>query len=383
MSLIVNTNVASLNAQRALSVTNHSLQRSYEKLASGLRITRAGDDAAGLAVSERMRATIRSLEQSSRNTQDGVSLVQTAEGAYNEVHGILGRMRELAVQSSNGTLLAADRANLNEEFSALSAEITRIANSTNFNGVSLLAGNGTVTLQIGTGTTAGTDTLDVSFFNSTATGLGVNSSPDKFVSGSFASSSTAMGAAGDVVLNFAAGFGGGSATIAVVATDTVADVAAKINNAGISGVSASLVTNADGTVSISMSGIKDKLASVAVDAALDGVLGGLETEIAGSGIDVSNVTNAQAAIAAIDLAIGSVSTNRAKLGALQNRLEAAARDIENRTENLVSAESRIRDVDVAKETARLTRNQILQQAGVAVLAQANQSPQAALSLLRG
>lgn len=383
MSLVVNTNVASLNAQRSLNVNNMSLQKSYEKLASGLRIVRAGDDAAGLAVSERMRATIKSLDQAGRNTQDGVSLVQTAEGAYNEMHGILGRMRELAVQSSNGTLTSSDRANLNEEFTALSSEVTRIANSTNFNGLSLLSSNSTVTLQVGTGTTAGTDTLDVSLFNSTATALGVNSSPDKFVSGSFASSSTAIGASGNITLNFSAGYGGGSTVIAVGAADTVADVASKINGAGIQGVSAALETNADGSVSIVMSGTTTKVSSVAVDAGLGAGLGGLTTEISGSGIDVANVTNAQASIGAIDLAINSVSTNRAKLGALQNRLESASRDIDNRMENLVAAESRIRDVDVAKETARLTRGQILQQAGVAILAQANQSPQAALSLLRG
>jgi len=383
MGLVVNTNVASLNAQRSLNVTNAQLQKSFERLSSGLRINRAGDDAAGLAISERMRSTIRSLEQAQRNTDDGVSLVQTAEGAYNEVHSILGRMRELGVQSSNGTLTSADRANVNEEFTALSGEITRIANSTNFNGISLLSSNSTTTLQVGSGTTAGTDTLDVSLFNSTATALGVNSSPDKFVSGSFASGSTVVAGAGDITLNFDAAYGGGSATISVGATDTISDVVGRINNAGISGVSASLATNADNTVSIVLEGTKDKVSTLVADAGLGAGLNAMETEISGSGVDVTTVAKAQASVQAIDLAINTVSTNRSKLGAIQNRLESANRDTANRMENLVAAESRIRDVDVAKESARLTRNQILQQAGVAILSQANQSPQAALSLLRG
>ncbi len=384
MGLVVNTNVASLNAQRSMNVSNAQLQKSFERLSSGLRINRAGDDAAGLAISERMRSTIKSLEQAQRNTDDGVSLVQTAEGAYNEVHSILGRMRELGVQSSNGTLTSADRANVNEEFTALSNEVTRIANSTNFNGIQLLNANSTTTLQVGSGTTAGTDTLDVGLFNSTATALGVNSSADKFVSGSFASGSTVVGGAGgNITLNFDAAYGGGSSTIAVAGTDTISDVVGKINNAGISGVSASLVTNADTSVSIVLSGTKDKVSSLAADAGLGAALNGMETEISGSGIDVTTVAKAQASVQAIDLAINAVSTNRSKLGAIQNRLESANRDTANRMENLVAAESRIRDVDVAKESARLTRNQILQQAGIAILSQANQSPQAALSLLRG
>jgi flagellin len=384
VGLVVNTNVASLNAQRSMNVSNAQLQKSFERLSSGLRINRAGDDAAGLAISERMRSTIKSLEQAQRNTDDGVSLVQTAEGAYNEVHSILGRMRELGVQSSNGTLTSADRANVNEEFTALSNEVTRIANSTNFNGIQLLNANSTTTLQVGSGTTAGTDTLDVGLFNSTATALGVNSSADKFVSGSFASGSTVVGGAGgNITLNFDAAYGGGSSTIAVAGTDTISDVVGKINNAGISGVSASLVTNADTSVSIVLSGTKDKVSSLAADAGLGAALNGMETEISGSGIDVTTVAKAQASVQAIDLAINAVSTNRSKLGAIQNRLESANRDTANRMENLVAAESRIRDVDVAKESARLTRNQILQQAGIAILSQANQSPQAALSLLRG
>lgn len=274
MSLVANTNVASISAQRSLSVTQSSLQKSFERLASGMRIVRAGDDAAGLAISERMRARTRSLEQAGRNTQDGISLVQTAEGALNEVQNMMSRMRELAVQSANGTLTTSDQASLDSEFQQLGAEITRIANSTDFNGTTLLNAASTVTIQVGAGTTAGTDTIDVTLADSTETGLSINT------------------------------------------------------------------------------------------------------------LDVTSTANANAAITALDTAMDTVSTTRSNLGAVQNRLESAARNTATQIENLTAAESRIRDVDVAKETAMLTRNQILQQAGVSILSQANQAPQAALSLLR-
>ncbi|MBL4850133.1 MAG: flagellin FliC [Planctomycetes bacterium] len=274
MSLIVNTNVSSLNAQRSLGVNQASLQKTFEKLSSGLRINRAGDDAAGLGISERMRARTRSLEQASRNTQDGVSLVQTAEGALNEVHSMLTRMRELSVQSANGTLGAADQDNLQTEFSALTSELTRIGNATDFNGKTLLASAQTVTIQVGAGTIAATDTIDIVLSDNTAVGLAVDT------------------------------------------------------------------------------------------------------------LDIGSAGNANAAITALDLAIDSVSTTRAGLGAVQNRLEAAMRNTDVQVENLTAAESRIRDVDVARESARMTRGNVLQQAGVAILSQANQAPQAALSLLR-
>jgi len=274
MALVVNTNVSSLNAQRSLGVNQASLQRTFEKLSSGLRITRAGDDAAGLGISERMRARVRSLEQASRNTQDGVSLVQTAEGALNETHSMLTRMRELSVQSANGTLSTADQDNLDTEFQALATEMTRIAGATDFNGTTLLNAAQTITIQVGAGTVAATDTIDIALTDNSAATLGVGALD--------------IGAGGDPL----------------------------------------------------------------------------------------------AAITAIDTAIASVSTTRAGLGASQNRLEAAMRNTDVQVENLTAAESRIRDVDVARESAKMTRGNVLQQAGVAILSQANQSPQAALSLLR-
>lgn len=274
MGLRVNTNVASVNAQRNLVNTTDRLNRSLERLSSGLRITRASDDAAGLAISERFRAEIRSLAQAQRNANDGVSMLQIAEGALNETSGILIRLRELAIQSANGTLGSGERNTLNDEFQALVGEISRIAAVTEFNGTQVLNGGSgvSVTFQIGTNNTAN-DRITVTGVDATASGVGV------------------------------------------------------------------------------------------------------------SGLSITTVSGAQAALSSIDAAIDTVSNLRAQFGAAQNRLESAIRSIAVAIENTTAAESRIRDVDVASETAELTRNQVLQQAGVAVLAQANVSTQAALRLL--
>ena len=274
MGLRINTNTASLNAQRNLMQSTTDLQRSLERLSSGLRITRASDDAAGLAISERMRADIRSLQQAQRNGLDGVSMLQVGEGALNEVNGILVRLRELAIQSSNGTLGAGERATLNTEFSLLVEEIDRIAAVTEFNGTALLDGTLTaVDFQVGIDNTAN-DRITVTGVDATATSLGV------------------------------------------------------------------------------------------------------------SALGVDTQSGAQAALSALDTAIDNVSTLRAQFGTAQNRLESTIRSIAVAVENTAAAESRIRDVDVASETANLTRNQVLQQAGIAVLAQANVSSQNALALLQ-
>lgn len=272
MGLRINTNVFSLNAQRNLSVHTSKLGKSFERLSTGLRVASASDDAAGLAISERLRARTRSLEQASRNANDGISLVQTAEGALDETSNLLVRMRELAVQASNGTLTSADKTTLNEEFTALRSEIDRIASSTTFNGTNLLSSSSSIAIQVGSGTTSGTDTINVTFSSATASSLGLSS------------------------LNISSG--------------------------------------------------------------------------------------ASAAITAVDTAINSVSSQRGGLGATQNRLSSTIRNLDVQVENLSAAESRIRDVDVARETANLTRNSILQQAALGVLSQANLQPQSALSLLQ-
>ncbi|MFQ5416764.1 MAG: flagellin [Myxococcota bacterium] len=274
MGFRVNTNVAALNAQRNLLNTTSSLNRSLERLSSGLRITRASDDAAGLALSEGFRAEIRSLIQAQRNGLDGISMLQVAEGALNETSGNLIRMRELAIQSANGTLGTAERATLNAEFQDLSAEITRLANVTEFNGTTIINDStASISFQVGVNNTAN-DVIAVSGVDATATGLAIN---------------------------------------ALVITD---------------------------------------------------------------------VATSQSALATLDTAISTVASQRGSFGTAQNRLESTIRSLSIAVENSSAAESRIRDVDVAVETANLSRLQVLQQAGVAVLAQANVSQQAALSLLQ-
>jgi flagellin len=267
----------SLNAQRELFSVTDRLSGNYRRLSSGLRISTGADDAAGLGISERMRAQIRSYEQAGRNAQDGVSLVQTAEGALNEVNGNLVRMRELSIQAANGTLNTGDRLALDNEFQQLIEEIDRIADTTDFNGLDLLNDTtGTVQIQIQVGTESG-ETVTISLVDMTDAGLGLTAA------------------------NF----------------------------------------------------------------------------------DLTTVTNASNALDLIDTAIDSVTNARSDLGASQNRMQSSLRSTQVAAENLSASESRIRDVDVAHETADLTRNSILQQAAAAVLAQANAQPQIALSLLQG
>ena len=273
MSLRVNTNIFSMTAQKNLANHSSQLQSSFARLSSGLRIVSAADDPAGLGISERMRSEIRSLEMAQRNAQDGVSLVQTAEGALSEVNSNLVRMRELAIEAANGTLSVADRASLESEFTELVAEIDRIGQTTAFNGTNLLDGSVT-NLDIQTGVDAGQ-------------------------------------------------------TITINLTDMQAP-------------------------------------ALAIDT-----------------LSVTDTASASATLAPLDAAIDAVVAVRGQLGASQNRMSSAMRSIATSVENLAAAESRIRDVDVAAETAKLTRNQILQQAATSILAQANTQPQIALSLLQG
>ncbi|MEW6743071.1 MAG: flagellin [Planctomycetota bacterium] len=273
MGLRVNTNLAAINAQRQLAQINERLGANFRHLATGLRIATAADDSAGLAISERLRAQIRSLGQAQRNANDGVSLIQTGEGAMNEVSNILVRMRELAVQSASGTMSDSDRDSLQEEFSQLRSEIDRIANLTSFNGIHMLDGtSSTLTIQVGAGT-SGDDTLTLNFSDLTAATLGIGS------------------------------------------------------------------------------------------------------------LDIGQSGDPSAAIAALDTAINTVASARGNFGAVQNRLSSTIANLGSTIENFSAAESRIRDVDVATETADLTRNSILQQAAISILAQANIQPQSALALL--
>jgi len=280
MALVINTNVASINAQRNLNKSSSSLNTSLARLSSGMRITAAKDDAAGLAISEKLRAQIRGLGQAERNAQDGISLVQTAEGALNEVSGALIRMRELAVQASTGTLGSEERGYLNDEFKALTTEIDRIANVTEFNGKYLLNG------------------------------------------------ASCTGVSFQVGLN---NVGNDRITVSITATKT-----------------ASLGTNATSNVNAQ---------------------------------SISTATKAQNSLGVLDDAIKDISNVRGDLGAAQNRLQITVNNLATQRENISAANSRIRDVDVASETVAMTRSQILMQAGVSVLAQSNQLPSMALSLI--
>jgi flagellin len=276
MGLRVNSNIASLNAQRNVARVTSRLGVSYQRLSTGLRIATAADDAAGLAISERLRSQVRSLQQASRNANDGISLVQVGEGALNEVSNILIRLRELSIQAANGSSSTQDKETIQQEFGSLVGEIDRIAQSTEFNGIRLLDGtSSTVNFQVGINTAVGIDVLNVTLQAALATSLNL--------------SSLSIGSGG----------------------------------------------------------------------------------------------NTNSAIATIDTAINTVSALRGTFGALQNRLQSTIANLAVAQESLSAAESRIRDVDVAVETAELTRNSILQQAAISILGQANAQPQAALSLLQG
>ena len=276
MALRINTNIASVFSQKHLSRSQERLTKNYDHLSSGLRITKASDDAAGLGMSESMRADLMSLKQAMLNTNDGISMVQTAESALSEIAGNLMRMRQLAVQSASGVIQSQERTYIQTEFLALQTEIDRIANVTEFNGLALANTAAAVTIQVGIGTVAANDQIVITRQLATVAGLAIGS----------------------------------------------------------------------GTINVN-------------------------TEAA-----------ALTSVTALDTALTSVNEKRANYGAVQNSLSSALHNLESYTENLVAAESRIRDVDFAAETADMTRNNIFQQAGVAVLSQANSSPQAALQLLQ-
>lgn len=272
MALRINYNLAASVAQRSLGASQEAYATQAERLSTGLRINKAGDDAAGLAVSERLKNQVRGLNQAARNSQDAISLIQTAEGALSETHGILARMRELAVQASNDTLTLSDRTNINAEYTQLSAEVGRISSATQYNGISLLGTTANLTFQIGANNG---DTIVLTTMDASVATLGLNNTAD-----------------------------------------------------------------------------------------------------------VLSQANASSAISNLDTAINLVSTDRASLGALQNRLESVGRSLQVASENTSAANSRIADADIAASMSELVRSQILQQAGISVLAQANQAPNLVLQLLK-
>jgi len=394
MPNVINTNIMSLNAQRNLNTSGAALATSLQRLSSGLRINSAKDDAAGLAISERFTTQIRGLDVAVRNANDGISLAQTAEGAMVEIGNNLQRIRELAVQSANATNSASDRQALNAEAAQLLAEIDRIANQTSFNGTKLLDGSFSGALfQIGAdaGQTIGlsqivdanVDALGAAQFAATQ----LSSNP--LMSGT----ATADGTLSGISIN-----GQLIDTVKIKAGDSSAEVQQKLVNAmnqkmDMTGVYASLNTNGQLQLE-SLRGSHDFSFS-ADPAAVDGLtvdFSGIESKAAASDnaagirhlkdLDISSFQGAQMALEMVDQALPQVNNARAEMGAIQNRFMSTIASLSTTSENLAASRSRIRDADYAKETAELTRNQILQQAGTAMLAQANQLPQNVLNLLK-
>ncbi|OGX79823.1 flagellin [Exiguobacterium sp. SH31] len=384
--MIINNNMNAMNAHRNMSFNTTNTGKAMEKLSSGLRINRAGDDAAGLAISEKMRGQIRGLDQASRNAQDGISLIQTAEGALNETHSILQRMRELAVQSSNDTNTEADRKELQKEVNQLTEEIDRIANTTEFNTQKLLNGDkkglsaaetGSFSLQNNsradiTITPTDTDDIDVT---GTITITRVNNEAGE--TNFEVSDPAGTGFSLDDVTDAAAEITGATDTIAIAGlTDmgvgesiTISFNAAKAADTDTS-KAASLQIGANSGQNLRV-GLEDMRATAL------GV-----RNASGDAIDITDAGKATTAVTTINNAIESVSAERSKLGAVQNRLEHTINNLNVGAENLQAAESRIRDVDMAKEMMNFTKNNILNQASQAMLAQSKSQPEAVLQLLR-
>ncbi len=382
MALSINTNVSSLNAQRNLNSSSMDLATSLQRLSSGLRINSAKDDAAGLAISERMTTQIRGMNVAIRNANDGVSLAQTAEGALGSVSDSLQRIRELAVQSANATNSATDRAALDTEAQQLKDEIDRVATQTDFNGVKLL--DGTFTNQ---DFQVGADNGDVitvaAIANAQSSALGTTTSAS--VTLAAATTFTAI-TAGDITIEDASGT---AISVGAVAADTSAtERAAGLRDAinAIADQTGVYATN-DTATTLTLTSANDIVTTIANTAttATTGITAGTTSTATTTGfstLDISTVAGANTAITSMDAALTAVNTARADLGALQSRFESVVSNLSINSENISAARGRIQDTDFAAETASLTRNQILQQAGTAMLAQANQVPQNVLSLLR-
>ena len=400
---VINTNVMSLNAQRNLSTSGSSLATSIQRLSSGLRINSAKDDAAGLAIASRFTTQIRGLDQAARNANDGISLSQTAEGALGEIGNNLQRIRELAVQSSNATNSSTDREALQAEVNQLLSEINRVANQTSFNGTKLLDGSFTGALfQVGadSGQTIGvnkivdanTDAIGAQKFAVAASGAVTANASVLGNDITFAGGSIQVSAQDGTVTNYQI------ADFTVKAGDNVVQAfAAAINDQlGQTGLYAEAVNDTGSATELTLTGIKagntytltaasgtptpstGSVATFTVAANADTLTSTFQYS---DTIDISDFVGASRALEVIDKALQQVNTGRADMGAVQNRFQSVITNLATTSENLSASRSRIMDADFAKETAELTRAQILQQAGTAMLAQANAAPQNVLSLL--
>lgn len=458
MAQVINTNIASLNAQRNLNSSQSSLQTSLQRLSSGLRINSAKDDAAGLAISERFTAQIRGLNQAMRNANDGISFAQTAEGALGEIGNALQRIRELAVQSANDTNSPSDRQAINKEVNALIAEINRIAGSTQFNGQNILDGTmSELVFQVGANrgqaiSVTGVDARGAQLGATVATGATVNTEgltyPDNITVQGVAIDLSSAASLDDVVAAINASYG--STGVQAVRADSVETGALSLSatldagesfeltingvkielsegedintlrdrinahamqtgvtmtedNRLVSAGDITLEASASGDVELQIAGITDPVTSAKFERGIELmadvgkkiIVGGDDDALAALGladlatetytvnaISVATREGASNAIRTVDFALQQVAGLRAELGAVQSRFESTIANLSTSSENLSAARSRILDADFAAETANLTRAQILQQAGVAMLAQANALPQNVLSLLR-
>jgi flagellin len=388
MAQVINTNVMSLNAQRNLTTSGNAMSTAIQRLSSGLRINSAKDDAAGLAISDRMTTQISGLNQAVRNANDGISLAQTTEGALQEVTNNLQRIRELSVQSANATNSDSDRAALDQEVQQRIAEINRIASQTAFNGRKVLDGSfGNATFQVGAnvgetiGVTLGASTnMKATAMGGLATSSLGSVDLNDTVGGTVFDSSTTPPttltlAAGDLTLTVGSG-----SPIDVKGTFKSAQELADAINTQVPGSYAS-VDATSGFLSIKANG---DLTIAGTEAATVGLTAETKT-VSGSlnSMNVNTAADANATILSVDSALTSVSSFRSTLGAIQNRFQSTINSLQAVSENLSASRSRILDTDFAAETANLTRAQILQQAGTAMVAQANSVPQNVLSLLRG
>ncbi len=396
MAQVINTNTMSLNAQRNLSTSGSSLATTIQRLSSGSRINSAKDDAAGLAISERFGTQIRGTDVAIRNANDGISLAQVAEGSLTEIGNNLQRVRELAVQASNATNSASDRKALQAEVTQLVSEIDRVAKQSDFNGTKLLDGSFSSQLfQVGAN--AGQAIAIDKVVDAKANALG----GAKFDSNALALADPGTNA--DFKTSGMKINGVDIAAVEVKQGATAADTGKASREALVSAINAKIgetgvYAEVNGTTGVTLTSVKDSTNTDGTFKAITATPGTwtgataptFNATAAGaapankfaSDLDVSTVKGAQQALEIVDKALGSINSTRADLGAVQNRFTSVVANLQTSTENLSASRSRIRDTDFAKETAELTRTQILQQAGTAMLAQANQVPQNVLSLLR-
>lgn len=438
--MIIQHNMSAMNANRNLGISTNSLAKSTEKLSSGYRINRAGDDAAGLAISEKMRGQIRGLNQASSNAEDSISLVQTAEGGLQETQSIIQRMRELAVQASNDTNTDDDRTQIQNEITQLTQEVDRIANTSEFNTKKLLNGDLAGATQYKNGNAGATGTFtngvvsidaikssdasesivddviritiqeDGKVSSATISSLNGTSATEKGAKDKVSSGSVklSMASTGKATLTISNGriSSGTDKTTAIDKLAAQEDLEITISNAdklkagdvitisltsrtqaeiaekGKESLTLQIGANAGQEMKLGIADMRASALGIVQTADSKDLSGGTSVQGEGEALDVTTQENASMAVEAYDKALQKVSTERAKMGAVQNRLEHTITNLDTSEENLQAAESRIRDVDMAEEMTKYSKNNILMQAGQSMLAQANQSTQGALSLLR-